>query len=362
MSISSYTTKAGKTRYRVKVRHVIDGVSREVWVGTFDRKKEAQRAEAEALLALSAGEPVKKVQSTSLGSLADEYLKSALVGERSLEIYRTHVRRIKEHFGAHRPVQSLTKADVRAFVAELSRTKAPSTVKGTLTTLKAILRRAVDDGRLKVDPSDRVRAPRIPRTGVRVLTPREHRALVAAVPEAYRSLILVWPHIGLRRGEIFGLTWDRVDLKARTITVDRQHIEGSGLCRPKTEGSSRTVLLSEVAVRELRRWKLACPASSEGIVFPSPRGRFLGRNFLRRVLAPALEAAGIEGFSAHDFRHTFATWALSAGAPVKYVQAQMGHKNASTTLDIYGHLIPNDEDTILRRLDAWHESQEREAV
>ena len=50
--------------------------------------------------------------------------------------------------------------------------------------------------------------------------------------------------------------------------------------------------------------------------------------------------AGIDGVRFHDLRHTHASWLLAAGVPVHVVQARMGHGSISTTVDIYGHVLP----------------------
>ena len=53
----------------------------------------------------------------------------------------------------------------------------------------------------------------------------------------------------------------------------------------------------------------------------------------------------------HDLRHTYATLMVAAGAHAKYLQAQMGHASIRITLDLYGHLYPDANRTVLRELD-----------
>lgn len=53
----------------------------------------------------------------------------------------------------------------------------------------------------------------------------------------------------------------------------------------------------------------------------------------------------------HDLRHTYAALMVRAGAHPKYLQAQMGHTSASTTLDLYGHLFPDANRSVLHSLD-----------
>jgi integrase len=61
--------------------------------------------------------------------------------------------------------------------------------------------------------------------------------------------------------------------------------------------------------------------------------------------------SGLGPLRFHDLRHTYATLMVAAGAHAKYLQAQMGHTSIRVTLDLYGHLYPDANRTVLRGLD-----------
>ena len=65
------------------------------------------------------------------------------------------------------------------------------------------------------------------------------------------------------------------------------------------------------------------------------------RTFQRAVFDEASEAAGRDDLTPHALRHTAASPAIAAGADVKVVQQMLGHKSATMTLDLYGHLFPD---------------------
>ena len=74
-----------------------------------------------------------------------------------------------------------------------------------------------------------------------------------------------------------------------------------------------------------------------------------------RYFRPAVVAAGLpEGLRVHDLRHTAASLAIRENASVKIVQAMLGHRSATQTLDRYGHLYPSDLDALAERLDRAH--------
>jgi integrase len=65
------------------------------------------------------------------------------------------------------------------------------------------------------------------------------------------------------------------------------------------------------------------------------------RNFRRDTFDPAVRKIGPAGFHPPELRHTAASLAIASGADVKVVQQMLGHKTATLTLDLYGHLFPD---------------------
>lgn len=88
------------------------------------------------------------------------------------------------------------------------------------------------------------------------------------------------------------------------------------------------------------------------LVFSTPAGAPLrNTNFRRRHWDKAVQAAGLDGLSPHDLRHTAASLAVAAGANVKAVQRMLGHASATMTLDVYAGLFGDDLDTVADLLD-----------
>ena len=98
------------------------------------------------------------------------------------------------------------------------------------------------------------------------------------------------------------------------------------------------------------------PPGSSGLVFTDSKGDAVRRNAIGHVWRRAAARAGVEGFSWHDLRHYAASTLIDKGASVKAVQRHLGHKSASTTLDVYAHLWPDSEDLTRRALEAGLEN------
>lgn len=165
---------------------------------------------------------------------------------------------------------------------------------------------------------------------------------------------------GLRRGELLGLRWRDVDLKAGTLTVRqelvrvRNHDAKEGerktllvFQEPKTPSSRRTIPIPESALAELKRWKarqnqerllLGAAYQDNGLVFCLEDGRPIDpRNFTRHFDV-MLKKSGLPHIRFHDARHTFATLMLELGEHPKVVQQLLGHSRIAVTLDTYSHV------------------------
>lgn len=135
---------------------------------------------------------------------------------------------------------------------------------------------------------------------------------------------------------------NRVDLGGRRVRasprllVRRQDCRGE--IRPlKSEQSRRDIPLSPDMARRLGIERGS--RADSGRVFTSPQGFPLAYgNVRRRVLVPAVEAAGLPWVTFHTFRHTCASLLFEAGRDVKQVSEWLGHADAGFTLKAYVHL------------------------
>jgi hypothetical protein len=82
--------------------------------------------------------------------------------------------------------------------------------------------------------------------------------------------------------------------------------------------------------------------STDEVLCRIPRGLLLRRGrYNREIWKPAIEAAGLPASTTfHDLRHTFASTALAGSVPISEVSRWLGHKSITTTIDLYGHLVP----------------------
>jgi Phage integrase family len=110
---------------------------------------------------------------------------------------------------------------------------------------------------------------------------------------------------------------------------------------PKSQASYRTVPLAEPVVLEMSEHLRRTP--SDDLVF-AERGSPIDHNRAGHLWRTTCARAGVVGVRFHDLRHFYASTLLSAGVSIKAVQSHLGHGSAALTLDVYGHLMPSDDD------------------
>lgn len=139
-----------------------------------------------------------------------------------------------------------------------------------------------------------------PETGAATVVPLTVAQVIAIadkIEARYRALAIFAAGTGLRQGECFGLTLDRVDFLRRTVRVDRQLVKLPGsapvFAPPKTKSSYRTILLPQVVIDALA----AYPVGEDGLVFTNDDGKPIYRTRFSNIWRAAMKAAGVDASS-----------------------------------------------------------------
>jgi integrase len=286
------------------------------------------------------------------------------------------------------PLAKIDHTSVQAWIADLSSRRSPATVRECYRVFSSVMKAAVRDRTIGLNPCEGVRLPprRRKDTDGRTITRDTFvRQLLPAVPARYRALVAVAGSTGLRWGECLGLRLDTIDFDAGLVRVSRVVIEVNGKITskpfPKTVHGRRTVPLPAFAAELLREHLRRYPPSRTGEVFTNQAGGPLRRStWRRRVWRPSVVRAGLlgklilegsreyratwtdeagtdqsavfrtepeavnqiarnasGGLRFHDLRHSYATWLVYDGVPINDAQRLLGHSRPSTTLDLYTH-------------------------
>jgi site-specific recombinase XerD len=262
-----------------------------------------------------------------------------------------------------KPLDKITGLDLERWRAsEVERGLSNQTINRDISSIKASFNCAVDWGILPVNPLAKIKKARVnDRLKVRYLSDAEEYRLREAIEareerrraerdsanhcrsergyvllpslrdvaftDHVKPLILLSINTGCRRGELFDLTWENIDLDRRILTVTGA-----------TAKSRRTrhIPLNREASSVLLNWRAQSEEQS-GLVFINEQGKRFDRanSSWRRLL----KDAQITGFRWHDMRHHFASRLAMGGVDLSTIRELLGHSDYSMTLR-YAHLAP----------------------
>lgn len=301
-------------------------------------KRDAQAWLDEATTAMRTGTWVDPHTSKiTMGEWLDKWLAgygTNRVGTvRSAEV---HCKQIRKKFG-NRQLRTIRPSDVKEWMVELAEQYSTSYVYAIHGRLVQVLSDAVHDGLLARNPASRRTSPPGPKQRPYVATTAQIWALYDALPAEYRNMVLLGAFAGLRAGEMAALTVTDIDWDAPSITLSSQH-DGDDL---KTDASRDTIPIPVELATMLR-----VDAGVEKVI-PGVFGRGVTAWQLNGVWADTRSSVkGLpSGFRIHDLRHYFASLLIAAGLDIKTVQARMRHASATVTLNTYGHLWPDKDES-----------------
>jgi integrase len=361
----TWKTKAGEHKEAWVVAYT--GQDGRRHLQTFDRKKQADEFHDRVRVRVREGVHTPRNRSKTVAEAAADWIAYVeLEGrERSTTTqYRQHVNRhIVPRLGGEK-LAVLTTPRINEFRDDLLRDLSRPMARKVLTSLKSLLSDAQRRGNVAQNVATSVKIgvdkrgkPKL-RVGVDIPTPNEIRLILGASSGKWRPMLLTAIFTGLRSSELRGLRWEDVDLKRGDLHVrqraDRYNIIG----RPKSESGERTIPLGPQVLNTLKEWKLACPASELGLVFPTSRGHIIRHeNIVRYALLPSQVAAKVvtprgsaKYTGLHALRHFYASWLINRRVdgglelPLKMVSERLGHAKISMTADTYGHLFPRGDD------------------
>ena len=238
----------------------------------------------------------------------------------------------------------------------------PKSIKNVHIVLRAAMNQAVENDMIRRNPCHNAKLPKVYKTEIRPLTDQQvHDFLIEAEKDnLYGTLLRVILFTGLREAEAMGLTWDCVDFKKGSLTINKQlqrrpQSAGGPQLTPTKNGKPRILrpagfvmnILQERYEQQTEQRKEAGSAweawrteaeHKKALVFTNEVGHLLQPKRVYLHFKKIAEEVGAPEAKVHDLRHTYAVLSLQNGDDVKTVQMNLGHASAAFTLDVYGHV------------------------
>jgi integrase len=235
--------------------------------------------------------------------------------------------------------------------------------------LHKILNDAVFWGDLGTNPTDRVHAPHKREFEPTILGEEQVRRFLQEGKATSRFYVLY--HFaavtGCRLGECLGLAWAHVDFGTKVAFIRqiayklRKDGHAAWIYKePKTRESRRTVDLTDNMLAELKELQEAQKIhkvffgreyQDRDLVFCKENGVPPNNEVILDDMRRVLKRAGLPAKARfHDLRHFVATYLFAQGEPVKLVSEQLGHSNATTTLNVYAHVLPGGRRAAIEKM------------
>lgn len=313
--------------------------------------------------------PVRMTVGEWLDTWAADYLSGRKAN--TVRVYRSNVEKhIKPAMGALR-LADLRPHQVQTFVNGLSKLS-PASVRLAYKVLHSALEKAVELEYIPRNPAARCELPKAEQKEIHPLDDHQAAALLEAVKGSrLEQLVMVALFTGLRLSELLGLTWDAVDMKKGTITVNKQlerpelRLGPSPFISPKN-GKPRMISAAPSVFAVLRRQKARQAADRlragevwenvHNLVFTDETGAELRHKEVEAKFRRLAHTAGLDGVRFHDLRHTYAVNAIRAGDDIKTIQGNLGHASAAFTLDRYGHFTERMKQDSAARMEGFIQS------
>lgn len=349
----SYTDSAGKRRFK-----------------QYEKKKNADAYRIKIEGELATGIHTADAASITVAKACDVWLAAAKEGgcdRGTLKAYKEVVNgHIKPLLGKDK-LSRLTGPKIVEFRTALLATRSHAMTSKAVRHLSMVLKEALTRGYVaqNVAAQVKVRRPRGERHRIALraeIPPKEHlQALLAAADKVGATdprapaLVRVAMFAGLRSSEVRGFPWANADLSGQTLSVTQRADRWNDIGYPKSKAGVRTVPIGPALARSLKEWKLRCPPSESGLMFPNKRGGVMDQKSTIALFLAVQVAAGLAidtgktdkagqtiwkaRYGLHHLRHAAASFWIADGIDLKRLQVWIGHENIALTVDVYGHLI-----------------------
>lgn len=254
--------------------------------------------------------------------MKEEFLPFSKLNKKSYD-RDLRMSKIFGEFFAGRTLKEIKASDIEKFklhhsttISRYDKILKPSTVNRELAILSRIFSLAVEYEVLFYNPCQSVKPLRADNQRIRYLTEDEERRLIKELRDndLTKKIVVFAVNTGMRRGEIFNLTWFDADLNRNVLNV-----------RQTKTGKDRVIPMNDTV-----RLMLESMSKTNEFVFTSPRtnGKLID---LKKGFRKALENAKIFDLHFHDLRHTFATRLADAGIPLSVIAELLGHSDIRMT-------------------------------
>ncbi|USK46310.1 tyrosine-type recombinase/integrase [Cytobacillus oceanisediminis] len=372
--MATYRKRGDRWEYRISYKDPFTQKNKLKSKSGFKTKKEAQAAAATEEIKLKNG--LEFDNNILLEQFLSDWLHEYKSGTIRKNTFELHERNIQKHIIPYFKKISLTEIKPIMYQKFLNHLSNQGYSKRTIeiihSTLNNAMEKAVILGKIEKNPCKGVTIKGKKKDAE--LKFLDSSDIAKFLREAYKYDYIYWLFFkvlidtGMRKGEAAALQWSDIDLKEKTITINKtldfsakkdEELFGD----TKTYNSKRIITISQVLANDLHFHKKYQNQNkialndiyhhNLNLVLCRNDGNFMPKSSLFNAFSRILKKADLPSLPIHSLRHTHAVVQLEAGADMKYVQERLGHGSIQVTSDVYAHISKKIEKDTMDKYESY---------
>lgn len=245
-------------------------------------------------------------------------------------------------------LKEFTQLQAQTFIIDAS--KRYKNISSINIYIKAVLNYAKDLHAIETNPFAKIKIPKQKREIKTIenrnyYTPEELKTFLEITketqqPQTYAFFRLL-SHTGMRLGEALALERTDLNTKTNTLIISKsisRDKDGKQIISTTKTGNTRKITLDRETTDTLIKLK----KTNKKYIFERS-GKMITRSYPLKILNRIIEKNNLHKITVHGFRHTHATILLRMGKSIKYIQERLGHADPTITLEIYSHIMEEEE-------------------
>lgn len=343
-------------------KHPVTGKQIQKYRSGFTTKKEA-RAEYSKLILSTPDELTEKKEEVTFKKFIQEIYLPWYKTQVKESTYKNRYATIEKHFSYFYKMNTdkIEPIHVQNWQLKLAKNYSPNYVRIIQGMLAVAFDRAIVLGLAKKNPARMIGNVKSRKPKIDFWTLEEFQKVISLLYKGdyYEHYLFIsyWLLFmtGMRIGEAAALQWSDIDFETGVLSINKnlyyKTMTDYKFVETKTQASIRDIVIDDDTIKELKEWKEVQQKVLPKCNFVlSYNGTPTSKTTLPRALEKLANLAGVHRIKIHALRHSHASLLISMGENPLIIKDRLGHEKIQTTLGTYGHLYPNSNFEVAKKL------------
>lgn len=328
----------------------------------FKTKKDAKKAYVELLKLDNTEETKVELNEMNFETYTKEVFLPWYKTQVKERTYENRESAVKKHFAYfyNKNINQIEPLDVQTWQVELSKKLSSQYIRSVQGLFSIAMDRAIVLNLAETNPSKIVGNVKKRKTKIDFWTKEEFESVISKlyIDDYYQHYLFIslWLLFmtGMRIGEAQALQWDDIDFDTGILNIDKtlyyKNAKEFYLTEPKTKASIRQIAIDDVTLNYLLNWKKVQSSVISTNWILSYNEIPTNKHAMAYAITRFSKLAGVHRIRVHALRHSHASLLISMGENALVIKDRLGHEDIETTLGTYGHLYPNSNMDVAKKL------------